>query len=182
MASRKGNAIIIKAGPCGSAKEALESGKVQFVHLESLGNERAEMEELEEMYGFEAPGNIAKFYPRTGDGWYYFMYGSLKNSTGKPREKNAIASKLSDRGIDLGGVVAIVTSGPMGEKFPEIITEEAFADVLKFYLDEGANAKDVFLSREKSRYKRKNGMPPGMSAAMFDKMFVAQVSYPPMQK
>ncbi|MCJ1235698.1 hypothetical protein MMC14_003669 [Varicellaria rhodocarpa] len=80
--SQKYNCIVIRANP-NSTTPILKnitsiSKQLEPFHLQSYGNEGAEIRELKQRLGWKTAEEIGKFYTHIGDDyWYYYVYGSI---------------------------------------------------------------------------------------------------------
>lgn len=98
-----------------------------------------------------------KFYDHRGtDTWYYFAYG--ESVFGSDLPVNPVASRCM--GKTVRGDVAVVRSGPEDSHYyPVTFMKMDLVRTAASY--KTANPNKVFAEREKTRFGRKMGFPPG---------------------
>lgn len=113
------------------------------------------MKELDNRLGWICDLNASKFYSHQNvDNWYYYVYQDTRE--GLP--PNPIASRCAGRPVR--GDVAVVRSAPEGEHgYDSLFSKTELLKTLAFY--NTAKPNEIFAAREKSRFGRKMGFPPG---------------------
>jgi MYND finger protein len=128
-------------------------------HLQSYGNWRAEMRELQERLGWANTNEAGKFFPHQGDDtWHYYVY-SPPTPAGSSPPKNAVASRCTGRTIY--GDVAVLRSGftDFDTNYPVCFSKTDLIRTNEFY--KTRDPRQIFSEREKSRFTRTSGLPEG---------------------
>ena len=156
LSAQKNNCYLIRASSDSASAFAHIRDHVEPFPLQAFGNEFSEIKELKNRLGWTSAGEIGKFYDHLGtDQWYYFVYGQ-SNAMAEGKPANEIASKACSRKI--WGDVAVIISGPMGNKMPEMFTIGSLCKTLKWL--EGRESSTIFSEREQSRVMRSLGYNP----------------------
>lgn len=164
----RANCFLIKCSeepPTHMTLHAEKDRCIEPCNLASYGMEAAEIAELRRTRGWQSSiGEVAKFYGHEGDdNWYYYVYGQDQTPERRVGLKlNFIAAVLT--GQTLYGDVAIVRSGPLGEKYDPEFTKQCLLQTFDWYLSiTGPDAKPqhwrIFCEREASRALRKMAFP-----------------------
>jgi hypothetical protein len=164
----KANSFLIRASHTNATD-------IEPFHLESYGDELAEMAELKQRLGWSSVFNAGQTYDHEGT-WteYYNIYGVPLSEDGDANSNlkpNKLGSPLCYASQQKGDLV-VIKSGPTDAQYDEKIVKKALVQTVEFYQNERNNREKIYHEREKQRIGAKLGYDlsdvPGFSLPLDD--------------